>query len=61
MKRKQLYRQFKWQINDMSHDLDMNIKRELKKETKSQLTKTQNNAVRTNYVKVKIKNTWWIQ
>ena len=51
---KQLYRYFKRQTSEISYEKTWLRKGNLKKETESLLITAQNNAIRTNYMKVKI-------
>ena len=53
---KQLYGDFKWQTSDISHEKTWTrLKRgNLKRETESLQIESQNNAIRTNYIKSRI-------
>ena len=57
MGKKQFYRHFKRQINEISHEKTWTWlrKRNLKRETESLLIAAQNNVIRTNYLYVKAK------
>ena len=56
---KQLYERFKRLINNMSHDKTWTWLRKgnFKRETESLLIAAQNNAIRTNHIKMKIDKT----
>ena len=56
MGRKQLYRHFKRQTSEISHEKTWTRQRKksLKRETESLLIPAQNNAIGTNYIKARI-------